>query len=300
MTTQLSTRQTLTAGPYRAVVDPVGATVLALTVDGHDLVVPYDEAPFPASYAGKTLVPWVNRIAGGTYTVDGERFEVPINEHATGCALHGLTAFTAWDVANSADSALTLRLQLPPSYGYPFPLELTATFALNAGTGLSVSISATNRGDRTAPYGAGIHPYLTCGGARVDDCVLESPGHTVVTTDDHLLPTGEEPVAGTDLDYREPRPIGEATIDNAFRAPDGEWTCSLTDPATGISARVTSAAPWLQLYSGDLIGRAGMAIEPMTSPPDAFNSGVDLVRLAPGATHELALRIWGELNSPTD
>jgi len=53
--------------------------------------------------------------------------------------------------------------------------------------------------------------------------------------------------------------------------------------------------PWLQVHTADLpipgATRLGLAVEPMTCPPDAFNSGIDLVRLAPGDIHEAGWRI---------
>ncbi len=54
--------------------------------------------------------------------------------------------------------------------------------------------------------------------------------------------------------------------------------------------------PWLQVYTGDkpapLPSRVGLAVEPMSCPPDAFNSGQDLVRLEPGAVHEAPWSIF--------
>jgi hypothetical protein len=54
--------------------------------------------------------------------------------------------------------------------------------------------------------------------------------------------------------------------------------------------------PWLQLHTGDkeppLPNRLGLAVEPMTCPPDAFNTGTDLVRLEPGARHEVSWSIY--------
>ena len=41
----------------------------------------------------------------------------------------------------------------------------------------------------------------------------------------------------------------------------------------------------MQVYSGEHLDRRGVAVEPMTCPPDAFNTGVDLITLVPGATH---------------
>jgi aldose 1-epimerase len=50
-------------------------------------------------------------------------------------------------------------------------------------------------------------------------------------------------------------------------------------------------APWVQVYTGERIGRRGLAVEPMTCPPDAFNSDPDGVSLAPGETRTLRLTI---------
>jgi len=52
--------------------------------------------------------------------------------------------------------------------------------------------------------------------------------------------------------------------------------------------------PWCQVYSGEEIGRAGVAVEPMTCPPDAFNSGEDVIVLEPGDSHVFEFRIRGE------
>ena len=59
----------------------------------------------------------------------------------------------------------------------------------------------------------------------------------------------------------------------------------LTDPDTGNTARLRSDTRWMQLYTGNAIGRAGLAVEPMTCPPDAFKTGDDLVVLKPGDEH---------------
>jgi aldose 1-epimerase len=53
--------------------------------------------------------------------------------------------------------------------------------------------------------------------------------------------------------------------------------------------------PYAMIYSGDTLGdvarrRHGLAIEPMTCAPDAFNSGAGLVVLQPGAAHTST---WG-------
>ena len=57
---------------------------------------------------------------------------------------------------------------------------------------------------------------------------------------------------------------------------------------------MASSAPWVQAYSGEHLGRRGVAIEPMTCPPDAFNSGVDLRELEVGESHTLSCTLREE------
>jgi aldose 1-epimerase len=61
--------------------------------------------------------------------------------------------------------------------------------------------------------------------------------------------------------------------------------------STGVECEWDPAVlPWVQVHTADLPlaeeSRLGLAVEPMTCPPDAFNSGEDLVVLAPGEEHK--------------
>lgn len=56
---------------------------------------------------------------------------------------------------------------------------------------------------------------------------------------------------------------------------------------------LSSRARWLQVYTGDRLGRAGLALEPMSCPPGAFLSGTDLVELASGDAHRLTSSLAG-------
>lgn len=56
-------------------------------------------------------------------------------------------------------------------------------YSLDATTGLSVEIISQNIGDKPAPYGVGVHPYLTCDLAPVDDYTLQLPAKEVFAFD---------------------------------------------------------------------------------------------------------------------
>lgn len=283
---------TLTSGDYTATVVPVGAGLAGLRRRGRQIVVGHDPAERPPGYLGATLVPWPNRITDGTYQYGGETHQVPINEHATNAALHGLACWSVWEVVAYSSAHVVLELELAPRYGYPFHLRSRVTYRLSADDGLSVDITTTNIGERTAPYGSSTHPYLTCDLQPVDECVLRAPAHSVLTVDDRLRPVSTVPAADAGLALTGTEPLGGKQIDHAYTdLPSDGWTVTLTSEERALQVRLHADAPWLQIYSGELVDRQGVAVEPMTCPPDAFNSGTDLVELAAGDSHSLRLRI---------
>ncbi|RIK17912.1 MAG: aldose-1-epimerase [Acidobacteria bacterium] len=279
----------LAGGGYEARVATSGAALVALTHRGRDLVLPFDPAVLPAGYQGRTLVPWPNRVVGGRYAVAGRTLRLPVNEPETGAALHGHGAFQPWTVVDSSGAAVTLELDLPATYGYPFDVLCRVRYALDD-DGLSVTVTGTNEGEEPAPFGIGIHPYLTCG-VPVDGCALTVPSARVLLTDGRSTPTRLVEVAG-DLDLRVPTVLGARSVDHAFTAlPRGGWTVELSDPGSGRGVRMSSDAPWVQVYTGELLGRRGVAVEPMTCPPDAFNTDPEGVLLGPGFSRTLGLRL---------
>ena len=280
----------LRAGAYEAQVAQVGATLLSLTRNGRHLVHPVAPGVLDDAWQGRTLVPWPNRVVGGRYAVAGTAYQLPVNEAATGAALHGLAAFQRWDSSALEPDRVVWVLDLPASHGYPFEVRCRVTYALDPDAGLSVRVEGENQGARPAPFGASTHPYLTCDGRPLDECTLTLPAGSVLLTDDHLSPTRVVPVGGTALDLRSPTPLRGVRLDHAFTALPATWAAELTHP-TGGGVRLTSQAPWVQVYSGERLDRRGAAVEPMTCPPDAFNRDPHGVLLEPGATRTLSLQI---------
>ena len=284
----------LSAGDYEARIVTVGAGLAGLTYRGHDLVVPHSVNQCPPGYLGKVLMPWPNRVAGGSYSWEGTSYDLPVDEPTFGTALHGFVAFQEWEIAEADDSSVLLRTLIAARYSYPWTLAVSARYSLDADAGLSVELSATNIGEGTAPYGVGFHPYLAIDDTRADDLELENPAAIIYEADTSMIPVAAHDVADFGLDFRSPARIGASQLDHAFAGlPEGTWAVTLRDPASGVGVSLSSDARWLQVYSADYIGRVGVAVEPMSCPPNAFNSGTDVVALAPGQTHTLCARITG-------
>jgi aldose 1-epimerase len=292
----------LAHGSQRAVVVEVGAGLRSYRADGRDIVDGYRRGEPCEGGRGQLLIPWPNRIADGKYSFGGRDLQLPVSDPKTGSAIHGLTRSMQWRLREAAADRCALALDLQAHDGYPFRLGLEVTYVLDA-RGLRVQISAVNRGDEPCPYGAGAHPYVHLGdGALIDGALLRAPAHATLQMDGRGIPTGAEvPVEATVLDFRTPRPIGSLVLDTAFTQcaadADGITRFSLTTPAgdRGVVVWMDGTLPFAMLYSGDTIAdvprrRRGLAIEPMTCAPDAFNSGAGLIVLQPGASHTCT---WG-------
>lgn len=285
---------TLEAGDYEARIVTVGAGLAGLRYRGHDLAVPHGVNECPPGYLGKVLMPWPNRVAGGSYSWEGVSYDLPVDEPALGTSLHGFVAFQEWEIAEADASSVLLRTLIAARYSYPWTLAVSARYSLDPDAGLSVELSATNIGEGTAPYGVGFHPYLAIDGAKADVLELSNPATIVYEADASMIPVAAHDVASFGLDFRSPTLINKAALDHAFAGlPQGSWTVTLRNPASGVAVSLSSDARWLQVYSADYIGRVGVAVEPMSCPPNAFNSGTDVVALGQGDTHTLSARIAG-------
>jgi aldose 1-epimerase len=289
-------------GEYSAVITARAAALRVLRFRERDLVVPFPEGgPIP-DFRGIVAAPWPNRIADGRYTFDGVDYQLPLNEPDRDCALHGLVFPLDWELVSHTDSSVVLACELEPVDGYPHRLRIEAGYSL-AEHGLDCTVTAVNLGGTAAPYGVCPHPYLVAGPAPLDEWTLEIPADSFLeASPDRLLPVGTRPVAGHAFDFRSARAIDSTRIDHAFTdlAFDGDGGRArvlVRDPGgTGVGMSWDRSCPWLQIHTADKLppaaDRLGLAVEPMSCPPDAFNSGTDLVRLEPGATHRAAWTIF--------
>ena len=283
---------TIAAHGYEVVIASIGASLRMLRHHGRDLIVPFDADDVRPNYRGATLAPWPNRIVDGRYRFNGVDHQLPITEPEHGQALHGLLAWAEYADRVVEDDRVVLAATIEPQSGYPFRVEVEVEYRLGA-DGLTQTVTAHNLGADAAPWGTGPHPYLVGGDGRVDDWTLTLPASEVLTvTPDRLSPVAVESVEQhPEWDFREPRAIGEVFIDHAFTeltATNGaiEVRVAAAD-GHGVALSWDDRCPWVQVHTADsgdaATHRIGLAIEPMTCPPDAFNSEVDLIVVEPGA-----------------
>jgi aldose 1-epimerase len=246
------------------------------------------------SGAGQLLAPWPNRIANGHYRFDGEERQLDLSEPARRNAIHGLVRWSPWQVEEHATNRVVLTHRLFPHPGYPHTLDLIAVYSLDE-AGLEVEVSARNIGASVAPYAYAAHPYLIPGvdtePDAIDQWTLHLPTSRRVESDERMHPIGLVDVDGTGYDFRAPRQLGAARMDTAFgglqRELDGIGRVRMSEPGGGsVTLWMDRGLDWIQVFTADPLAgawhRAAVAVEPMSCPPDAFNSGTDLIRLEPG------------------
>lgn len=304
------TQHALRAGDYEAVIAGVGPSLRSLTFQGRDLIESYDADEVRPGHRGSTLAPWPNRIVDGKYTFADVEHQVPLTEPARGHALHGLASWIEFVPVDKEASHVTLEGVVEAQKGYPWRLTVRTTYALTS-LGLTQSVTALNESDSAAPWGTSAHPYLVAGSGHVDDWTLELPAAQVLqVTPDRLIPTElvDVDVDADRFDFRTARRIGAVEVDHAFTGldadEDGVVTARLTDAAgSGVEMAWDAACPWVQLFTSDQPGgasdpahRAGVALEPMTCAPDAFNADryayeTGLIVLQPGESATAHWRI---------
>ena len=284
----------ISSGDYSAVVTQGGAALRSLTYAGRELTSGFAEDEIPDKCRGQHLMPWPNRIRDGRYTWHGEEHELALTEPKLGNAIHGLIRWQPWLCVEHTSDRLVMAARILAQSGYPWSLDLLVTYVVSE-NGLRVTQAAHNIGSGVAPYAQGSHPYLALPQGKVDDWTLTVPASTRVTSDERNLPTGTESVDGTVFDFRQGRQIGTLKVDHCFTDlafHDGRSSATLTDGTESVSLWWDAKQPWLMVFTDDGHEpmRRGVAIEPMTAPVDAFNSGQGVIELAPGERFESA---WG-------
>ena len=104
-------------------------------------------------------------------------------------------------------------------------------------------------------------------------------------------------MTGSDFDFRAGRKIGGTALDHALTSlatdADGRAWVRLAGASAQIAMWLGPGYRWLQVFTGDPLGpdarRRAVAIEPMTCPPNAFVTGIDLATVEPGASVALPM-----------
>lgn len=320
------------AAGVKARVIAYGATLQALEIpdrDGRtaDVVLGFDDVAGYADngpYLGVTLGRYANRIAKGSFVLDGSRYTMAVNNGPN--SLHGgkrgfgKVLWTIGDVKSGPEAGVTLTYVSPDGEeGYPGELTVSVTYTLNDRNELTIRYAATTT--KATVVNLSNHSYFNLTGAGSGRTILDHrltiAADRYTPVDATSIPTGElREVAAGPFDFRTPHVVGER-IDDA-RDPqlaigkgyDHNFVLSggvtveprraarLEDPKSGRIVDLLTTEPGVQLYTGNfldgtVVGKGGhpyrrfegIALETQHFPDSPNQPAFPSVRLDPGHTY---------------
>ena len=288
-------------GLAEAVIVEVAASIREFRIGTVELTEPYGEFSMPPFADGIVLVPWPNRIEDGVWALDGVNQQLDITEPDKHNAIHGLLRFAPYRVVERTDGSVTLGATIFPQHGYPFLLETSVRHELTD-DGMTVTHRITNESDLPAPVAIGAHPFFQLGDVPTEDLTLTVHAGTRFPVDGRLNVSSEIAVDG-DYDLRSGRKVADLNLDDAFGdvTPVNQVTAVLTAPdGRSVALWQDENFPYVQIFTTRKFPRGtgfvtAIAMEPMTAPANAFNSGQSLKWLNPGETWQAA---WGIRYTP--
>ena len=303
MTAATGTQYEISRGNAHAVIGSLAGALRRYTVDGMDLVQTYPETSIPPSACGILRAPWPNRVQDGRWTLNGETQQLDITEPSRGHASHGLLRNTGYTLQDRDPASVLLQAEIFAQHGYPFHLIHRARYSLGEAGGLRVRQSLTNVGGAPAPVALGAHPFLRFGEVPTEDLTLTVAAGTVLTVDGRLIPNGRRAVSG-ETDLRNGARVGGLDLDSAYTdlepADDGVHHHTLTAPdGRSVSLWTGPECAYVHVFVTDKFPgqERAVALEPMTAPANALNSGEGLAWVEPGGTFTAEWGIVADLET---
>ncbi|MGC2447162.1 MAG: aldose epimerase family protein [Candidatus Sulfotelmatobacter sp.] len=239
---------------------------------GHDTAEGYMPNP---PYIGAIVGRYANRIANGTFTLDGKTYNLPKNDGPN--TLHGGTTRTfdkvMWESQPIKDKngVLFEFLSKDGDDGFPGNLRMKVSYVLTDSNELVIDYEATT--DKATPINVSQHSYFNLkgeGNGDILDHEVMINADSFTPVDKNLIPTGElRPVKGTPLDFTKPTRIGTRIDDNyeqlvlahgydhnfVINRKGAGMTLAarVYDPSTGRTLEVSTTQPAVQFYTGNFL-----------------------------------------------
>ncbi|WIW87727.1 aldose epimerase family protein [Sphingobium sp. V4] len=292
---------------------------------GYDDLAGYVDHP---NYFGVTVGRYANRIAGGAFTLDGKRYQLPVNDKVN--SLHGggkgfdKKVWKIVSIKSGPTATAVLALSSPDGdSGYPGKLDVTVTYTLDEAGNLGIAFDAKT--DKPTIVNMTNHAIFNLAGEGSPDGalghLLTIPAKAYTPVDANLIPTGElKLVEGGVFDFRSPRRVADGIRDGrdpqivAGRGYDHNWALDkgatkvpelaarLEDPVSGRVLEVLTTEPGVQFYAGNfldgtLVGKGGhlyrmgdgIALEPQKFPDSPNKANFLSARVDPGKPYHHAM-----------
>ena len=245
---------------------------LADVVLGHENMEGYIPNP---PYFGAIVGRYANRIANGTFTLDGKAYTLPKNDGPN--TLHGGSTRTfdkvVWDAEplKGKTGVAFSYLSKDGEEGFPGNLKVKVTYTLTNTNELILDYEATT--DKATPINVSQHSYFNLAGEGTGDILnheIMINADRFTPVDKNLIPTGElRSVKGTPFDFTSPTKIGAHIEENYEQLTLGHGydhnfvlnrkgaglvlAARVTEPTSGRVLEVSTTQPGVQFYTGNFL-----------------------------------------------
>jgi galactose mutarotase-like enzyme len=239
------------------------------------------------------MYPWTGRLSS-TLPIEKIMNSNTINypfKDSNGYPLHGFFQAADREVVDKGDSYITFQSKDQSLFKY-FP-RFVETYSLNEKS-LLITIQFENITDYVQYFAFGYHPYIGINDKKVDDLTITSNIDTKCILSSELVPvmSSDGNLETQPCKFQECK-IGEKELDDLFKSNLENPFVRLSDGEIGVTivSEGDIKLPFIQFYTPP--DRERLAIEPMSSPSNAFNIGFSdyLVKINPGEMLESRIKI---------
>lgn len=237
------------------------------------------EVPGNSWFKSAKMSPFVCRLSNAGFHFQDKAYKTGRSFSGVH-AMHGLIYDAAFVIAGSdADeehASVKLKYQWEGDSGFPFPYQVEVSYTLGLHNILTIQTELFNTGSLPMPCADGWHPYFNLQ-APLDKCSIALHAVGKLKMSETLIPTGH--ITDTSP-YNGVFSLKDLQLDDCFMLDENNTTCVLQGPYYHISIKALENYPYLQIFTPD--HRQSIAVENLSSAPDAFNNGMGLIILESG------------------
>lgn len=270
----------------------LGGAITRLSIDGIDLLRPWDGSDSVRRTGCFILAPFSNRVGNSAFVHDGLRYPLrPLSpEHPL--PIHGVAWKRAWTVAKQAPASLSLAVTHRPEgdavLDWPFAFELEHRIQLGD-EGVALHLSLRNTDTRSMPAGLGWHPYFL----RHDDCRVQFAARSVWQNNSQGLPSHLSQIP-TQWDFSVARQLQEPGLDNCFVGRTAPVLIRWPTQGVELSMNASEALDHLVVFTPPA-DMGFFAVEPVSHANNALGMADPVANgmqvLPPGETMQVSCQI---------
>ncbi len=256
-----------------------GASLARIELFGLPIVEPIDnfkQLKEDHWYRNFWLLPFQNRIKDGKYHFEGNDYQLAVNEKDRNNALHGFfqkikPIDVSWDVQDEVVSVDVSHSYQGQFEGYPFPFTTKFNYQIFAEGKIEISFEVCNTGKVNMPFSIAFHPYFQLDGKRESWKLLH--GKLInFPLDERNLPIGNSKILESNLN------TSKSDYDHCFRYAEEPYQIAIESDKYLLKMQHGENMPFLQVFTPP---RNSIALEPLSSGVDAFNTKENLTVIPP-------------------